>query len=161
MIQQSKLDIWVHHLLLLLLLHDPPTEVEHLDPSPALAGHLAAPTELLHDPPKEVGHLDSPPALAEHLDPPPALARHLAAPSEQSLIDPPGEAGHGGHLDPLAGLAGDGVNISWKACMDPCEGTCSSVPSFCSAWSHWYPWQSLSYLLCKADKFFLQASKVF
>ena len=68
----------VHHLHLLDILHDPPKEVEHLDPTPALAGHLAAP-------------------------------------SEQALLDPPGEAGHGGHLDPLSGLAGDGVNRIWKA----------------------------------------------
>jgi hypothetical protein len=80
-----------------------------LDPPPALAEHLAAPTEHLHDPPGKVEHLYSPPALAGHLDPLPALAENLAAPSEQTLLDPPGKTGHGGHLDPLAGFAGDGV----------------------------------------------------
>ena len=88
-----------------------------------LAGHLGQ-TDL-QDPPKEVEHFGSPPALAGHLDPP----------SEQAFLDLPGEAGHGVYLDPLAG---DGVNRSWKACMALCEGTCSSVPSFCSAWSQWY-----------------------
>jgi hypothetical protein len=47
---------------------------------------------------------------------------HLGPPTD---LDPLGEAGHGGHLGPLTG--------SWKACMAPCEDTCSSVSSLCSA----------------------------
>ena len=135
-----------------------------------LAGHLAGPTELHGDPPVGDGHPEPRPAqtgghpgpldgLAEHLVGPPvgegqldphsalaALAGPLPVLSGQALHDPQEQAGHGGHLGPLAGLAGDGANRSLKACRAPCEDTCSSVPSFCSAWSHWCPLQFLSSL---------------
>ena len=92
--------------MLTVLLAAPSEEAGHGRHPRSLTG-LA---EHLDDPPVEEGQFDPHSARAGHVDQPSALAGPLPVLSEQALHDPKEQAGHGGYLEPLAGLAGDDIN---------------------------------------------------